>query len=169
MFAYTIEQYSAQAASQPIFLQLWLNWLIFVNSLPALFFLRHIQARYVLAAVVLVMVFNIPLALTFGFSKALALPHLVFWGGLVYYLINQWKNNLIAPSVWLRSWLAALMITNIISLVFDVRDSWLFLLGDHEIIKASTNEVPYISFAFIVAILIGLFIYLRKPNNSDIN
>ena len=166
MFEYTLAEYSLQTDAQPLVLQLWLNWLLFVNIIPSLFFLRHPQARYVLLAVVVMLAFNVPLALTFGFGKVLALPHIIVWVPLVLYLLRQWRARQIADLPLLKAWLLAVIGTNVISLVFDIRDAFLFIAGDRSIIKADVSDIPYLSFAVIALALIGIVIYLRKSENA---
>ncbi len=162
MFEYTFAEVSQQSDAQPLLLSLWLNWLTAVNLLSVLFVLRRVQARWVLGAYVVMIALNIPLALMFGFGKALAIPHLLVWVPLIYYLAQEWRYQRLQDSAIFKTWIAAVMATNLISVVFDLRDAAQFLAGDTAPIKADMADVPYITFAAIIASLIALFVYLRR-------
>ncbi len=163
MFEYTFAEFSQQSADQPVLMTIWLRWLVLVNIIPALIFVRQVQARWVLGAVAFIAVVNVPLGMMFGFGKALAIPHLIVWIPLIIYLAQEWRNGQIKNTPIFKGWIAAVMITNLISVIFDIRDGTQFLLGDTEPIKVSTSDIPYVTFAAIIVALAALFIYLRRP------
>lgn len=165
MFEYTFADTAAQSAAQPLILTLWLRWLLLINFLPALIFIRHTQARWTLAALLIMLAINTPLSLMFGFGKVLALPHLLVWIPLLAYLAQEWKSDRLSPAPAFRIWIAAVMATNLISVVFDVRDSALFLSGDHAPTIADPTNIPYITFAVIIVSLGALVGYLRVPSS----
>ena len=163
-FTYTLAELMQQSDAQPLLLSLWLDWLIFINLVPPLFFIRHLQARWVLYATLIMLALNFPLSLMFGFSKILALPHILVWTPLIAYLAYQWKYNLLPERPLLKGWILLLMITNLISLVFDFRDGFQYLfLDDRGIILADISDIPYKSFgAIIIALAITLTYSLRR-------
>ena len=164
MFEYTLEQVSQQSDAQPLALTIWINWLVLVNLVPPLFFLRQMQARWVLGAMIFVTAVNIPLSLVFGFSKALAIPHLIVWIPLVIYLAREWRDNRLHDTPIFKSWIMAVMITDLISVVFDIRDAAFFLGGDTGIHTADISDIPYATFAAVIVALAALFFYIRRKS-----
>lgn len=78
MLSYNAAEILDQVSQQPLILKLWLYWLIFINFIPALYFSRKYKAaRPVLAAILFVFAVNLPLMFMTGFSKLLALSHLL--------------------------------------------------------------------------------------------
>ena len=163
MFEYSFAEYAAQSENQPLLLRLWLNWLLLINVIPALLFIKHVQARWILAAFVVMMALGMPLGLTFGFSKVLAIPHLVVWIPLLIYLGQQWRGDHLYDTPIFKGWIALVIATNLTSLVFDVRDTVGFALGDRAPIKASMSDIPYWTFAAVAIALAALYYYLRRP------
>ncbi len=111
----------------PIHWQLWMMLLIAVNLVIPLFFLRHIEARYALGAVILSMVLFSLLTAQFGFTRILGLGHLP-WVPLLLYL---WKRLDRIPSGDLFGiWIRTLMGLNAISLLIDAVDVTRYVLGE---------------------------------------
>ena len=97
-------------------LKLWVYWLGFVN-LASIFFLPALEAFVVLSLFLLSGVFMIILAGRFGFRKILGLPHLLFFVPMLLFLGLSWPAE--GPMYW---WIIAVIASNSISLVFDIRD-----------------------------------------------
>lgn len=167
MFEYTFAEYSQQSAAQPLAMTIWLRWLLLINFLPALIFIKQLQARWVLAALIAMLAMNTPLGLMYGFSKVLALPHILVWVPLLIYLAQEWRAQRLLPSVLFRTWIGLVMATNLISLVFDVRDGFQFLLGDRTIVMADPASIPYFSLGAIAIVLAGLFAYIHRGANQQ--
>ncbi len=111
----------------PIHWQLWMMLLIAVNLVIPLLFLRHIEARYALGAVILSMVLFSLLTAQFGFTRILGLGHLP-WVPLLLYL---WKRLDRIPSGDLFGiWIRTLMGLNAISLLIDAVDVTRYVLGE---------------------------------------
>ena len=111
----------------PIHWQLWMMLLIAVNLVIPLFFLRHIEARYALGAVILSMVLFSLLTAQFGFTRILGLGHLP-WVPLLLYL---WKRLDRIPSGDLFGiWIRTLIGLNAISLLIDAVDVTRYVLGE---------------------------------------
>jgi len=120
---------AVQAVSTPM-VQMWINWMLFIFMASILFVWKHKSARIVLASFIL----TVPVALlVFNLTKSAHLTgvaHIIIWGPLAYFLF---KSDLKEPSFRLKSaygiWIVLLLTTITISLVFDVRDAVLIMLG----------------------------------------
>jgi len=118
------------AATTPA-VQIWMNWMILVFIVSIVFVWKYKAARIVLAAFIL----TLPIAmLIFNLSKSvhlIGIAHLIIWGPLAFYLI---KYEIKSPPFNFKSvygvWVILLLGTIAISLVFDVRDIILVMLGE---------------------------------------
>lgn len=102
--------------SQPNGVRAWLTWMFAINA-SAVFFLRHIPARWVLAAVPVNMLAMQLLLRFFGRGHHLSLPHVLLWTPLLIYLYCRRQELLAQPMT--RLWLMALFATDAVSLLFD--------------------------------------------------
>jgi hypothetical protein len=108
----TVEVLAAQSAP----MKAWLAWM-FATNLSSVFFLRHVPARWVLAATA-ANVLSMQLLLRFyGTGPHLSLPHVVFWTPLLLYLFSR-RNALLGWSP-LGVWCVVLFLTDVVSLVLD--------------------------------------------------
>ena len=113
----------------PVLVQIWLAWMLMVLFIAPLVFLRHGPAQW-LAGVQLI---NIATAFAIFVGQGHDITR-IFGLGHVLWLIPL---GLLAKDAVLQSWshyrifaiLASLTI--IVSLVFDFRDLWLWVEGDH--------------------------------------
>lgn len=110
--------------------QLWMNWMIGLFFASILFIFHKKSARYILSTILLTFVFA---TVIFYFTKNVHLfsvPHLILWAPLAVYLF---KTEVRKPDFKLLSfygiYLALLLTTISISLVFDVRDTILIAMG----------------------------------------
>jgi len=110
----------------PVWLQVWIMWLGVANF-GSVFFLRHIQARWTLAAFLGAATVMSGLYALNGFNRLLGLGHVVFWTPLLLYLFRQRAE--LAPGR-LRSWVSTVILTNGVSLIVDYADVVRYLLGD---------------------------------------
>jgi len=110
----------------PVWLQVWIMWLGVANF-GSVFFLRHIQARWTLAAFLGAATVMSGLFALNGFNRLLGLGHVVFWTPLLPYLFRQRAH---LDSGWLRSWVSVVVLTNGVSLIIDYADVARYLLGD---------------------------------------
>lgn len=111
----------------PLWLQAWIAWMGLVNS-AAVVFLRHVQARWALAAFVGAALLMQTLYTLNGFNRLLGLGHVVFWTPLVVYLARQRPR--LEPGSAVRVWVTILLVTNVTSLVVDYIDVIRYLLGE---------------------------------------
>jgi hypothetical protein len=115
----------------PFVLQAWLFVLMAANMLVPLVFLERLEARVVLATFALS--FPLMLAITemSGFTRILGLGH-TLWLLLVPFLVTRLGS--VPPDDAYGMWIRAVIVLNVISLVFDVWDVVRFARGDREAI-----------------------------------
>lgn len=110
--------------------KIWMNWMLIIFVASVLFVYKHISARFILGAFVL----TLPIAI-FIFKQTqsphlLGISHIIVWLPLAIYLI---KTEVMGKVEKLKSvygvYLILLLVTIAISLVFDIRDTALILLG----------------------------------------
>jgi len=161
MFEYSLIEVQQQLASQPDALVYWVRWLGIINLWTAFFFIRRRQAQWVLASIVFIMATNIPLALTFGLVKVVSIPHLMVWIPLIVYLANELRSGRVKhPSIF-GTWIGLVAATDLVSVIFDIRDSAEYLMGDTGLVDVTTANPPFVIFAIILASLVALIFYVR--------
>ena len=118
-----------EASSTPI-VALWINWMVLIFLLSIIFVWRHKTARYVLLAIILTGPIGYLVWSLTGKVHLIGIAHLIVWFPMAVYLyFNEFKQeNFKWKSVY-GVWLILLVTTIIISLVFDVRDIALVLMG----------------------------------------
>ncbi|MGI9327043.1 MAG: hypothetical protein ACR2PZ_17630 [Pseudomonadales bacterium] len=159
MFEYTPADIANQIASQPLLVAIWLRVLGVVN-LASAFFLRRVQARWVLGAFLFIAATNIPIFLSSGLTKLGSVPHLIVWIPLIIYLAREFRSGHIEFKSSFGIWCVIVLLVNLISVVFDVRDSIQYLQGDHEPMTVDPNaEAPIMTLLAIVASIILVFGY----------
>ncbi|NNE39993.1 MAG: hypothetical protein HKN14_03625 [Marinicaulis sp.] len=114
--------------AQALWLQLWINWMVIVNVVGAVIFIRRPEAKWVLAAISLAAIFMIWLHSQYGYQRILGLAHVVFWTPLLVYLWRRreaWNIDKLSGE-----WIAAVFTTNLISLMIDYADVARYLMGE---------------------------------------
>jgi len=120
---------AVEAAASPS-VQLWMNWMLIIFALSLIFVWKKVGARYALAAFVLgaisgVVIFNLT-----GDPWLLGISHILFWLPLLWIL---YRVDISKPGFNWKTpygvWLALLIATIVISLVFDFRDVAMVLTG----------------------------------------
>lgn len=113
---------------QPLWLQVWVGWLVLVNVAGALVFIRRPEAKWVLIAMVGNAIFMNWLFAEYGYQRILGLAHVVFWTPLLIYLWlrrRQWDLKSLGGK-----WLAVLFATDLTSLIIDYVDVARYFAGD---------------------------------------
>ncbi|KKN91634.1 hypothetical protein LCGC14_0217430 [marine sediment metagenome] len=115
--------------SLPGWVQIWVGvWLAPINMV-SLFFLSEPRGLWIALLANIAMLLNLPVILhDRGFSKLMALPHLLPWTLLVLLLILARPQ---AVGVY-DAYLWVLLATNVVSLVFDYPDAIKWLKGDRK-------------------------------------
>ena len=120
--------------------QLWMNWMFVIFAASILFVWKFKSARWALAAFVGTMIIGFGIWKMSSNVHLLGIAHLILWTPLAIYL---WRQVLSGPAragnpatgLYSKAhlfWAALLLLTIIISLVFDVRDVFLVLTGAKE-------------------------------------
>jgi hypothetical protein len=114
----------------PGWVQVWVALLLVPINMASLFFLSEPMGGLIAVLAIGAMALNLwPLLLDRGFSKRMALPHLVPWTALVLILILAPPEAAGAYAIYL--WV--LLITDLISLGFDYPDAVSFLRGNRRV------------------------------------
>lgn len=141
MLEYSPTDISSQISALGPAMGMWLRTLGVVNLLSILF-LKHIQARWVLAAFLFIAATNIPMFLSCGLIKLGSIPHLVVWIPLIVYLAREFRRGEIQPRTRFGAWLLVVLVLIVVSVVFDVRDTVQYLLGDRAQMAIDPNAPP---------------------------
>ena len=117
---------------QPMWVGLWLNWLVIGAFLLPLVLLVWRQSRLtgivaLLGSVISGVLINL-MFLQLGHVKLLGLPHIIVWVPLLIYLNGQQKRD--DMPIWPRRIIYVIMFTLVISLAFDTIATMQYLLGD---------------------------------------
>ena len=124
-----LEQFAADLAAQPQWLQIWGNILGPVTLLTIILFLFRRNLVPVAVLTLFVLPSTALLYHYFGYSRILGLSHIVFWTPTVVYLLKirrTWRVR----ETWLGKWIVVALAVILISLVFDYVDLVRWLLGD---------------------------------------
>ncbi len=119
-------------AHQPLWVRLWLNWLLFgAYALPmALLIWRQTRIAGI-AGIVAGVVGGLGVGWLYeqlGYVKLLGLPHIIAWTPLAIYMAMQLKR----PDLprWPRWIMIVVLETIIVSLAFDYSDALRYALGE---------------------------------------
>ena len=113
---------------QPLWLQAWIGWMILVNFVGAIIFIRKPEAKWVLATFICVGIFMNWLYALYGYQRILGLAHVVFWTPLLVFLWmrrRQWDLSNLSGK-----WIVVLFATNLTSLIIDYIDVARYLSGE---------------------------------------
>lgn len=115
--------------AEPLPLVAWVMVLMVMNT-ASIFFLKRVEARWVLAAWIPNGIFMSYLLTQFGYTRMLGLSHVVFWTPLLVYLWRRRAQWNVSGSLT-GKWLVGLFGVNLASLLVDYVDVVRYLLGDH--------------------------------------
>lgn len=114
----------------PAWVQIWVVFLLMPINMASLFFIYEPMGMWIAFLANIAMMLNLPVMLRDrGFSKAMALPHLVPWTilvGLILFARPQ-ATGLYDTYLWV------LLAANIISLLFDYPDALSWLRGNRAV------------------------------------
>ena len=114
---------------QPLWLQIWIGWMMLVNT-AAIAFVAHREARIALGAWIGNGITMMALAEMAGFTRILGLSHVLWWTPLVIYLWLQ-RDRFDAKGAFTK-WIYILLVTNVVSLLVDYIDVLRFILGERD-------------------------------------
>ncbi|WP_422000748.1 hypothetical protein [Roseovarius mucosus] len=115
----------------PLWVQLWVALILVPVNAASLFFVTQPAGAWLALMAVGAMLCNgVLMLIERGFSKVMALPHILIWTpmlGLILWLLTQD----ITPTY--RNYLVILLAVDVFSLLLDVIDSRKWLSGDRKI------------------------------------
>lgn len=118
-----------EAAMTPA-VELWVNWMGIISLLSIVFIWKHTPARFVLLATLLLLPLGFLIFTLTHTVHLIGIAHIILWGPLGFYLF---KHEIKGDGFKLKSpygiWLGLYLATISISLVLDVRDVILVMLG----------------------------------------
>ena len=118
--------------AQPIAVQLWVQWtgavIIVVPGLLLRYESSRCEGKVILASSIAVFALLPLWHSQVGYTRILALPHILIWTPLLVYLYSR-RNNLASPS--LVRWMTTVFVLTIgVSLAFDFTDVVRYILGE---------------------------------------
>lgn len=109
--------------------RLFILWLVILNVVVATYFMPHIEATVAINFFALGGVLMGLLTAGWGFTRILGLAHIMWLPGMIF-LFSRLPRIDFGTSLGI--WLALLLITNCVALVFDAADVWRYFQGDVE-------------------------------------
>jgi hypothetical protein len=117
----------------PLWVQLWMAAVLLPANLLSLFLLQYPSARMVAIAAVLALGSNMLLIYGYaGFTRLMALPHLLVWGPLEVMLLMYLMAGSPTPTIDEVMYICLVLAVNGFSLCFDALDSWRWLRGERQ-------------------------------------
>jgi hypothetical protein len=117
----------------PLWVQVWMALVLVPVNLLSFLVLEYQAAQMVALAAVLALGSNMLLLYRYeGFSRAMALPHLVFWGPLQILLVMRVLQTP-APDAGEVMFIGLVLLVNGISLIFDLLDTWRWWQGERQV------------------------------------
>ena len=112
---------------QPVGIQIWLTWLMALNT-AAFFFWGRPEGK--VTALVWLANGTTMMAMywIFGYTRILGLSHIIWWTPLLIWLIPRFLQQ--RPTGIFGVWLGLVIVSDFASLVFDYIDVARFVLGD---------------------------------------
>lgn len=117
----------------PMWVQLWIAVILVPVNAAAIFFVAEPLGVWVAALAIGGMLPNLAvMAIERGFSKTMALPHIVIWTPLIVVTLALLEDQALISDRY-QSFLVLLLAVDVISLCFDYIDGWKWWKGDREI------------------------------------
>ena len=121
---------NAQMANVPTWVHGWMNWMMAINLVSLVFIWKHVAARWVLGAFIIMMPLNFLIFHLTHNIHLLGIGHIIFWIPLlVYFFKTEFQEGLFSNKTIYGIWLLLLSATFVISLLFDFTDIVLVLSG----------------------------------------
>lgn len=118
--------------AMPLWVQVWVGLILVPVNAASILFWQEPFGLWIALLAISAMMLNLPIMLVErGFSKAMALPHVVIWVPLVIGVAGLLLQDGISGAYAI--FLMILLLTDVISLLFDFKDAWAWLRGDREI------------------------------------
>lgn len=128
-----VERIFRSLISLPGWVIAWMFVILIPANLSGLFFLDTTSGRWIAILGGGALLINTVLVLmNGGFSRVLAIPHVIFWGALEIVLIQRIMAETVGPAEFRL--VIIVLIINGISLVFDVIDTRRWYVGERDVI-----------------------------------
>lgn len=112
---------------EPLWLQIWINWMVFINLSAVFFVWSRVEPRWVLTAFLCSAIFMNYLFGIHGYERILGAAHIIFWTPLLIYLfLRRYEIGRYGASA---VYLGAVFTTNVISLGVDFIDVARFFIN----------------------------------------
>ena len=105
----------------------WMSLLVFANALAPLYFIRTLEAKVVLAAMICSLIIMTTLFGAKGFVRLLGIGHIA-WVPMIPWLIIRLDHTTFEG--FFGYWLAAIIILNFLSLIIDGIDVLRYIKGE---------------------------------------
>lgn len=113
----------------PVWVQIWVAFVLMPINMASMFFYQEPGGLLIAFLANIGMLLNMPvMILDRGFSKAMALPHLIPWTILIVILLTNRPEAVSNYDIYLT----VLLVTNMISLAFDYPDALKWIRGDRK-------------------------------------
>ena len=125
--------------SLPLWVQIWVNLILIPANVATVFFLDQPFGK-ALAVMALggLAVNAVFLLRDRGFSKVMAIPHLIFWTPLLLLLLGMLTGSLtLSPAFGVFVWV--LFVVDAISLGFDIGDTAKWVQGDRDVSRPGSG------------------------------
>lgn len=110
----------------PVWVQIWMSVVLVPANLVPLAFLDQPYGTVIAGLAILGMVLNLPIMMAGrGMSRAMALPHLLFWTPMVLIIVYVLNTHTDLLPIYAQ-FLLVLLVVDLISLGFDLRDAILW-------------------------------------------
>lgn len=118
----------------PLWVQVWMAGILVPANLLSFFLLEYNSAQMIAIAAVLALGSNMLVMYRYaGFSRLMALPHLLVWGPLQVMLLIYLAGSSPFPNLIEVIYICLVLVVNGISLFFDVLDTWHWLRGERQV------------------------------------
>lgn len=118
----------------PAWVQMWMAGVLLPVNLASLFLLHYSSAQWIALCAVTVTGSNMLLMYKYaGFSRLLAVPHLLIWGPLQVVLPIYLAQQTTPLPTGELLYIGLVLAVNGISLFFDLLDTWRWLQGEREL------------------------------------
>ena len=111
--------------------QIWMNWMMVIFLSSIFFSFKHIEARFAFGAFLLTMPIGMLIFHQIRNVHILGIAHFIVWLPLAIYLVKRMKSGAEKYQKWgsFRIWHHLILLTIVISLLFDARDIVLVAMG----------------------------------------
>lgn len=112
--------------SLPAWVQIWMSVVLVPANLVPLAFLDEPYGTVIAGLAILGMALNLPIMIAErGMSRAMALPHLLFWTPMVLIIVYVLNTHTDLLPIYAQ-FLLVLLVIDLVSLGFDLRDAILW-------------------------------------------